>query len=541
MTEQHSPVDRSRERSILVVDDDHAMCRYCASALRHQGYQVTSTTSSTIALEHLRQQAFDLLLTDIRMPLMSGLELVREARLIHPTLAVIIMSGQTTLEMLREAVQTGVTSYLSKPFETEELRLTVAQVVHQRTMLREKHQLATVVHQLRLSSAFSHSLSLDATCTNILTVVRGEIGSQWAYFLLTSPDEEPRLLFGDPLQPPLEHQAWLLLQQTLQTATPTAGPVQLDGHTQPVVVMPLLVGDQLVGSVLFDHRPALAQSAIDSLELLMRHAAAALHNASLFTKVQEAHSRLQELDRLKSEFVAITSHELRTPLAIVLGYAMLLHDQAAPPARDYLQRMLESGQRLKTVIDDMTTMRQVELRQTQLSLETVELSSIIEECIGNIQSLAQGKRQTIVIDDALSAMQAVWLDRDKMILVLTSLLSNAIKFTPLGGTVTLRAWCERVQTVPYACDKQAIALSPGLWAFISVQDSGIGIPAAQQRRIFERFYQIADSLTREHGGTGLGLALAQGLVAVHNGHIWVSSQEGSGSTFTIALPQAEHP
>jgi signal transduction histidine kinase len=98
-----------------------------------------------------------------------------------------------------------------------------------------------------------------------------------------------------------------------------------------------------------------------------------------------------------------------------------------------------------------------------------------------------------------------------------------------------------VLTVPYQHPHFVGTIAPGTWSFISVQDSGIGIPESQQRRIFDRFYQVANSLTREHGGTGLGLALVQGLVTLHNGHVWVQSEEGRGSTFTIALPQRNSP
>ncbi len=513
------------------------MCHYCTSALRHLGYHVTATTSSLAALDYLRQQPFDLVLTDIKMPQLSGLDLTRHAREIDPILAIVIMSGQTSLEMLREAVSNGITSYLSKPFEVEELRLTVTQVLHQRTMMRDKLRLETVVHQLRLSSAFNYTLSLPEMCAEILRVVQEEISGRWAYFLLNVDDAAPRLLFGHPDQPPLDTAGWQLLQQTALKQLPSRTRIQLGAELCDGVCLPLSVGGQNIGSVLFNHTQPLTPARAESLTLLMKHAAAALNNARLFTQVQEANSRLQELDRLKSEFIAITSHELRTPLAIVLGYAMLLHDQADPPAREYLRRMLESGHRLNAIIDDMTNLRQVELRQTHLTIEEVDLADLMQECVTNVQSLADGKRQTLNLKYDASALCRVHLDRDKIALVLTSLLSNAIKFTPIGGDVTLQAWCEHVETVPYAHGDQAIALNPGAWAFISVQDTGIGIPPGQQRRIFERFYQVADSLTRENGGTGLGLALVQGLVTVHNGHVWVTSQEGMGSTFTVALPQ----
>lgn len=527
--------------AILVVDDDASMCRYCAKALRHAGYKVTDTTSSLAALEHLRHQHFDLLLTDIKMPQLSGLELARQARTIDLGLAVIIMTGQTTLETLREAVEQGVTSYLSKPFEIEEMRLTVAQALHQRATLLDKHKLEAVVHQLQLTNAFNRTLSLPELCSEIVRVANKEIGCRLGYFLLQSPDEPPRLLIGGDYQPQLNEAGWQMLQNVIAQQTVQQHWLNLGSQTTSAVGFPLSTGGQTIGSVLFDHTLPMTPARIDSMTLLMSHAAAALNNAQLFTRMQEANSRLQELDRLKSEFIAITSHELRTPLAIVLGYAMLLHDQTEPPARDYLRRMLDNGQRINEIIDDMTHLRRLETQQPDFHVDGVFLRDLLSECVDEIRGLAEKKNQVVTITNTTEPDFTIFVDKVKIALVVMSLLSNAVKFTPVGGTITVQAWSEGVLTVPYQHPHFVGTIAPGVWSFISVQDSGIGIPESQQRRIFDRFYQVANSLTREHGGTGLGLALVQGLVTLHNGHVWVQSEEGRGSTFTIALPQRNSP
>lgn len=531
------PIAHTRTSTILVVDDDASMCNFCSKALRHAGYHVVDTTSSIKALDYLRQQTFDLLFTDIRMPQLSGLELARQARILDPGMAVIIMTGQTTLEMLREAVQQGVTSYLSKPFEIEEMRLTVAQVLHQRATMQDKVQLEAIVHQLQLSSAFNRTLSLHELCSEIVRVTQREIGCRLGYFLLISPDETPRLLPGWANQPQLTEAGWSLLQATHMRQEIQHSQLRLADTQYALICVPLSIAGQQVGSALFDYTIQLTPARTDSLLLLMTHAAAALNNAQLFTRMQEANSRLKELDRLKSEFISITSHELRTPLAIVLGYAMLLHDQTDPPARDYLRRMLDNGQRINDIIDDMTHLRRLETQQTELMLEPIPLGELLRECIDDMLRVSKHKKQTIMVESKLDDLCTIVIDRVKIALAVMSLLSNAIKFTPIGGTVTVCSWCETVQTVPYEHPDFAGTLAPGAWSFVCIRDSGIGIPPAEQRRIFERFYQVAHSLTREQGGTGLGLALVQGLVALHGGQVWVKSQEGLGSTFTIALPQ----
>ncbi|MCA0351063.1 MAG: response regulator [Chloroflexi bacterium] len=527
----------SRAPAILVVDDDTSICRYCSKALRNVGYQVVDTTSGLVALDHLRHQAFDLLLTDIKMPEMSGLELARQARALNPGLAVIIMTGQTTLETLREAVQQGVTSYLSKPFEIEEMRLTVAQVLHQRAMVLQKVKLEAIVHQLELSSAFNRTLSLSELCGEIVRVTNSEIGCQFGYFLLQQPDESPRLLMGQASHPQLNEAGWQLLQETYQQQQPIQTTLKLAEADHNVITFPLRVGGAMIGSALFDYTEALPSAQIEGMMLLLNQAAAALNNAQLFTRVQEANSRLQELDRLKSEFISITSHELRTPLAVVLGYGIVIQERSEPPIRTYLDRLVESAQRMKEIIDDMTHLRRLDTRQTELQVEPIVLDELLYEVIDQMHGLAQKKSQTLSLATPPDALCTLYADRAKIALVLMSLLSNAMKFTPAEGMITVRAWCETVQAVPYEHAYFKGTLQPGPWVFVSVSDSGIGIPESHLQRIFERFYQVAQSLTREYGGTGVGLALVQGLVALHNGHVWVQSEEGRGSTFTVALPQ----
>lgn len=523
---------------ILVVDDEPAMCLICERVLKQNGYEVEVTTSGHTALELLQNRTFSLLLTDIHMPQLSGLELAQQARAIDPRLAVIVMSGQTTLETLREAVQQGIANYLSKPFEIEELRLTVAQALRQRSMVQEVIHLETVVHQLQLTNEFRYTLSLDELCATIVRTVSGEIGSRDGYFLLHAPGDEPRLLHSGERSSQIDETGWQVLQTTFDRQQIYQTSLQLDDAPCDVVCLPLQVGRQPIGSALFDHYQPLTNTRTESLMLLLSHAAAALNNARLYTRLHEAHQQLQELDRLKGEFISITSHELRTPLAIMLGYAMILRDQLqTDKQREFIQRILDSGHRINEIVDDMTHLRMLEHRQATLELQSLDVPTLINTAIVTMQPLANAKMQSIVFECATDRRQAVVADQVKLDLVINSLLSNAIKFTSVGGGIRIASWIDEVRSVPYERDGASLVLTPGTWIFISVTDSGIGIPPTQRQRIFERFHQVASSLTREHGGTGLGLALVHGLVTLHDGQVWVTSEEGRGSTFTVALPQ----
>jgi signal transduction histidine kinase len=136
-------------------------------------------------------------------------------------------------------------------------------------------------------------------------------------------------------------------------------------------------------------------------------------------------------------------------------------------------------------------------------------------------------------------------DHEKLVLILSHLLSNAIKFTSEGGRIDIRAALRPPGTLDGGNgriihpSRPAVAAAP--WVVVEIQDSGIGIPEREQSRIFDRFYQVADSLTRDHGGTGLGLTLVRELVGALGGAIWLTSREGQGSTFTFALPYYQDP
>jgi signal transduction histidine kinase len=246
---------------------------------------------------------------------------------------------------------------------------------------------------------------------------------------------------------------------------------------------------------------------------------------------------LQELDRLKSEFIAIASHELRTPLSIVLGYSMMVHDQTQGDKHEYMQRVMESAQRIKEVVDDMVSLRHLETGEAPPALETIIVQDLVRQAFESMQPLVANNRHTLVslLPDEPLVVQS---DREKLLLIFNHLLSNAIKFTPPDGQIVVAAAIQSGAAI-VAAHEYLIPQVPELqtqWVVLTFQDNGIGIPERDQRRIFDRFYQVADSLRRDRGGIGLGLALVRELVMALGGLVWVYSREGEGSVFAVALP-----
>jgi signal transduction histidine kinase len=296
-----------------------------------------------------------------------------------------------------------------------------------------------------------------------------------------------------------------------------------DFETRSILGVPLQVKGKVIGVLEALNKTGagiFTQDDVQTLSTLAAHAAIAIENARLVTEIRKAYEELSELDRLKSDFVAIASHELQTPLTVILGYASFLKEEATGAASEQLDAVLRSAFRLRSLIDDMINLRHIETGETELELEQLSLNELVATITAEFASLAEARKQNVSIKLA-SQPPMMEADRQKLHLLLANLLSNAIKFTPEGGRIEVE-----VET-------------KGNEVWVSVRDTGIGIPPREQERIFDRFYQVEPSLTRRFGGMGLGLSIAKGMVDLHGGRIWVESVEGMGSSFTFALPLSE--
>jgi signal transduction histidine kinase len=231
------------------------------------------------------------------------------------------------------------------------------------------------------------------------------------------------------------------------------------------------------------------------------------------------YEELEAASRHKSEFLATMSHELRTPLNAIIGFSQVLKQQMYGPLNekqaDYIDDVLSSGQHLLNLINDILDLAKVEAGRMELQPSTFELPELLENAASMVRERAtrQGIGLTVAADASVGGMEG---DERKVKQILFNLLSNAVKFTPSGGKVTLAA---------SATDEEVV---------ISVRDTGIGISADDQEKIFEEFYQVGASRTQE--GTGLGLALTRRLVELHHGQLTVESEPGVGSTFTVTMP-----
>jgi len=232
--------------------------------------------------------------------------------------------------------------------------------------------------------------------------------------------------------------------------------------------------------------------------------------------------KLKQLDTMKDNFISTVSHELRTPLTSMLASVALIQQGVAGEISEQQAKLIQivnrNAHRLKNLINDLLDLSRLESGRTQMSFEKIDLGEVIGDCVSEIESLAAEKN--IQLQTEFEFKEPIEVDPPKIQQVLTNLIGNALKFTPGGGGITVR-------TSP---------IKTG--ALVQVIDTGPGIALDQQKKIFSRFYQIEDALTRSTDGTGLGLAICKRIVTLHGGDIRVKSEEGKGSTFEFTLPGA---
>jgi signal transduction histidine kinase len=291
------------------------------------------------------------------------------------------------------------------------------------------------------------------------------------------------------------------------------------------LVVPLLAADQIVGALVV-RRKAPGQFPYNTIELLQTFAAQsalAIQNARLFSEIGEKNRQLQMASENKSQFVSSMSHELRTPLNAIIGLTEMMVTNAArfgtDKAQEPLQRVNRAGTHLLGLINQVLDLSKIEAGKLELNPQTVQVAPLINEVIGTARQLAEQNKNRLALETP-NDLGTLTVDPMRLRQVLLNLLSNACKFTK-EGEIKLQA--RRV-------------VDRGDWIELAVADSGIGMTAEQQTKLFKDFTQADASTAQRFGGTGLGLAITRKLARMMGGDVIVTSEIGKGSVFTVRLP-----
>jgi len=290
--------------------------------------------------------------------------------------------------------------------------------------------------------------------------------------------------------------------------------------TQSLAAVPLIVHGEIVGVLeALNKRDDVhyTEEDLTILATLGALAAQAMKNVNLERKVKSTRIEMAELERLKTDFIAITSHELRTPLGLILGHSTFLRELVDEEHKPQLDTIIKNSTKLKEIIENLSDIDNVQTGAARVRSHKVSLAKIAEDVVLTFQDEAKSKNITLT-PELGNLPYFIEADGVKINIALSNLVKNALQFTDAGGTVRITAE------------------EDSGYVKVTVKDNGIGIPARELSKLFDRFYQVESHLTRKYGGMGLGLTVAKSMIELHGGRIWVESKEGKGSTFIFLLP-----
>jgi len=521
----------STTAKILIVDDEAGVLLTTRAILQQEGYDVEAAASGVEAVEAIRQRHYDLVLTDLKMPGIDGLGVLAEVRKRSPLTVTVMMTGYGSVVSALDAVQLGAYEYLLKPIEVEDLKQAVRRSL-------ERKRLSEIDTLYRISWTVTQSQHPASMAAEISDAVRGVLGLDYAC-LLTCQDGQwqgngpPTLghaLDSSSLRRALQRGLIVTDQDHEETAAAWAQNQQVRSFS----LVPGIVGSRLV-CVLCAHNGQkpyeFHASAVRFLQGLASQTALALENAALIRELTSnneelgaANRKLQELDKLKSNFLSVATHELRTPLSVILGYnAMLeesLQDRLDESERQTLTESIAACKRLIRMVNSMLDISQIESGKMKMEFAIADLRHLVNGVAALFQQEARARRLRLSVEMPARPVR-VQVDAERIEQVLINLVGNAVKFTSAGGAITIRA--------RHQPERRQVE--------ISVQDSGLGIAPEDHARIFDEFAQVRNAqadTSRE--GSGLGLAIAKRIVEAHQGQLRVESTPGKGSTFSFTLP-----
>lgn len=535
---------------ILVVDDERDVREMMVDLFEGDGYEVVAAATLNEAQEALEGPELDAIITDLKLGHQNGLELLRSARERDPDAIVILVTGFASVRTAIDALRDGAYDYIQKPFDLDRLSAVLERGLDARRLVRENRRLvvdlrhaneALLRHEDELeervrdatrrlhdllavgrevTSDLDRTKTLDMVVDRAVRLVRGKSGFFFALKDATGDlAGEAAAPFGDwPAHVPRSVLDGLLYDVMLtgQARRWQRGD-RIDAFLSSVdassaLAVPLGFQEAVVGVlvVVNAERGAFSVEDEEQLALFALQASNAVGNASV-------HGRLKDVERLKSDFVAMVSHEIRTPITAIQGILELLRGASSEDRDELLEIGEINARRLLTIVSDILDFSKLEASRLPMTFGPTSIRDVIESVAQSIKHIASDAG--ITIDTSFAhELPVVLADRVRVEQVLTNLISNAIKFSSPGDSVFVSA--ERTGEV----------------VRIAVKDEGCGIDEADIPKLFTKLAQLDMGASRTQGGTGLGLVISRAIVEAHGGEIFVQSEKGHGSEFEFQLP-----
>jgi len=485
--------------NVLVVDDEEGIREGSQRILKRVGFEVQAAERGDEALEIVEQVHPAIVLLDLKMPGMDGMDVLARIKKIDPEIQVIVVTGYATVETAIEAMKQGAYDFIPKPFEPDQLRIVVNRAAEKIQLTRETAQLEQ--ERIRTMS------DLGAEKSRIRTIVESLpdgvlVTNASGQVVLVNPACRQMLNLGPEAGG----------GEAVEDAIPDEALCRL--------IREISRGRHVDYGDIPDH-----EFSLPSETYLRARAQPVLgeRKECLGTVVNFVDiTAMKVLDRLKSEFVAKVSHELRSPLSTI-------HEQLAVAIRDLMEsspqqnhhilsRAQERTRGLIALIGDLLDLSRIEEGLICREPQPVQIDELLRSIVDYVGEQASSKKQELSLELPEETLPQMHADPVALETVFGNLITNAVKYTPEGGRI-------RVEVS-----------RAGINVRVRVIDNGFGIAEKHLDKIFERFYRVKDDNTRYITGTGLGLPIVKGLIDSMGGILEVESTPGEGSTFTVLLP-----
>jgi two-component system phosphate regulon sensor histidine kinase PhoR len=487
----------NRDR-ILVVDDEMGIREACKRALESEGYAVDLAEDGNLGLQKIKDGQYDLILMDLMMPGIGGLDLIKKTNDIDPEIIIVVITGYATIETAVEATKRGAYDYLPKPFTPETLTALVQRGLEKRELRLEAQKL----HREREQRL----LELSGEKSRLKTIV----GCIADGVLVTNLERQLVLWNASAVK-------MLKLAGTDESGRPLERYVKNASLVESMEEL-LASKDEDVSMLSRELRIEDPKSVLMAAMAPVRDEQGNLLGA---VTVLRDITKLKEIENIKSQFVSMVAHELRAPLAAVEGWLdVVLSGEAGGDKaleRQWLQRAKERSRSLLALVSDLLEINKIEAGRIGQKREPVPLAQVIRKIVEFLKPEAD-KRQISFLANLPADLPPVLADLQDMDKLFMNLISNAIKYNVDNGSVAIRG----------GVDESYVG--------IDIQDTGIGISEDELPRIFDDFYRVENEQTRHISGTGLGLTIAKKIVDAHFGQIEVRSRRNQGSTFSVRLP-----
>ena len=477
---------------ILVVDDEERVRQVCQRFFHEEGCVVKLSENGINCLKMIAESHFDIILLDIMMPGISGFDVLKKVKSLHPDTVVIIITGYATLEHSIEAMKNGAFDFLSKPFSPQDLRIVTSKAIK---FIQTLQDIATEKSRMRvmINSLYNGVLTTDNQKRVAL--------ANPAFLKLMGCRKNRRI--GQPVSELIKNNKLLdMIDEAIRQ--PKDKFVQI---TDEITISdPKENKDTVLGVRCVPFRDRVGR------------------NLGTVTLLQDI-TALKKIDQLKSDFVSMVAHELKSPLNSILAQLNVVLDGLAgdltDKQKDILSRIYKKTQSLAMLSTDLLDLSKIESGLINQEQEEFDLKKLMMDQVDFYREKAVLKSIKIKTDASDKNIQLLG-NKTHIEEVFSNLISNAIRYTPDGGIINVSIETKNDCTV------------------IQVSDTGFGIPKKEVAKIFNKFYRIKNEKTRYINGTGLGLSIVKNIVEAHHGSIKVDSKVNEGTTFKVYLPGSQY-